>query len=253
MENILFVYENQLPDNFSENVEKAGITPLLSKVGEELNFDKIDAVAYFGENKDNLKTVVEKAVESGVKRAVYVASAICYFNRRNPGQNLEKHSFVKNQTDCENAILAFSDKISVSVAEIPLAYPLPKEIFTIGGVPALKFRNFYLTFDGGYPEIGDESAAESVLSVILNGKNGVIYPLCDKNAKFKAMLNEKYPDVKVYEFPEELWWVLALRAKSSLKKAGLTAKTDIKTLYKKDLYENYFFDDTEVRKALGYK
>lgn len=60
MENILFVYENQLPDNFSENVEKAGITPLLSKVGEELNFDKIDAVAYFGENKDNLKTVVEK-------------------------------------------------------------------------------------------------------------------------------------------------------------------------------------------------
>ena len=67
------------------------------------------------------------------------------------------------------------------------------------------------------------------------------------------MLNEKYPDVKVYEFPEELWWVLALRAKASLKKAGLTAKTDIKMLYKKDLYTNYFFDDTEVRKALGYK
>ena len=89
--------------------------------------------------------------------------------------------------------------------------------------------------------------------MILNGKNGVIYPLCDKNAKFKAMLNEKYPDVKVYEFPEELWWVLALRAKSSLKKAGLTAKTDIKQLYKKDLYENYFFDDAEVKKALGYK
>ena len=151
MENILFVYENQLPDNFSENVEKAGITPKVSMPSDELNFDKIDAVAYFGENKDNLKTVVEKAVESGVKRAVYVASAICYFNRRNPGQNLEKHAFVKNQTDCENAILAFSDKISVSVAEIPLAYPLPKEIFTIGGVPALKFLNFYLTFDGGYP------------------------------------------------------------------------------------------------------
>lgn len=152
MENILFVYENQLPDNFSENVEKTGITPLLSKVGEELNFDKIDAVAYFGENKDNLKTVVEKAVECGVKRAVYVASAICYFNRCNPGQNLEKHPFVKNQTDCENAILAFSDKISVSVAEIPLAYPVPKEIFTIGGVPALKFRNFYLTLTGDIPK-----------------------------------------------------------------------------------------------------
>ena len=94
MENILFVYENQLPDNFSENVEKAGITPKVSMPSDELNFDKIDAVAYFGENKDNLKTVVEKAVESGVKRAVYVASAICYFNRRNPGQNLEKHPFV---------------------------------------------------------------------------------------------------------------------------------------------------------------
>lgn len=253
MENILFVYENQLPDNFSENVEKAGITPKVATQSDELNFDKIDAVAYFGENSDNLKTVVEKAVESGVKRAVYASSAICYFNRRNPEKNLEKHPFVKNQTDCENAILAFSDKISVSVAEIPLAYPLPKEILTIGGVPALKFRNFYLTFDGGYPEIGDESAAESVLSVILNGKNGVIYPLCDKNVKFKAMLNEKYPDVKVYEFPEELWWVLALNAKSSLKKAGLTAKTDIKQLYKKDLYENYFFDDAEVKKALGYK
>lgn len=93
MENILFVYENQLPDNFSENVEKAGITPKVATPGDELNFDKIDAVAYFGENKDNLKTVVEKAVESGVKRAVYVASAICYFNRHNPGQNLENIRF----------------------------------------------------------------------------------------------------------------------------------------------------------------
>lgn len=68
----------------------------------------------------------------------------------------------------------------------------------------------------------------------------MIYPLCDKNAKFKAMLNEKYPDVKVYEFPEELWWVLALMAKSSLKKAGLTAKTDIKTLYKKTCTKTTF-------------
>lgn len=40
MENILFVYENQLPDNFSENVEKAGITPKVATPGDELNFDK---------------------------------------------------------------------------------------------------------------------------------------------------------------------------------------------------------------------
>jgi len=253
MENILFVYENQLPENFAGNVEKTGITPKLSKIGDELNFDKIYAVAYFGEKKDNLKFVVEKAVENGVKRAVYVASAICYFNRRNPEKNLEKHPFVKNQAECENTILSFANEISVSIAEIPAFYALPKEIFAIDGVPALKFRKFYLTFDGGYPEIDDENAAESVLSVILNGANGVVYPLCDKNAKFKAKLNEKYPDTKVYEFPEELWWVLVLTAKSSLKKAGLTAKTDLKQLYKKDLYENYFFDDTEVRKALGYK
>lgn len=44
-----------------------------------------------------------------------------------------------------------------------------------------------------------------------------------------------------------------VKGKIVAQKAGLTAKTDIKTLYKKDLYENYFFDDTEVRKALGYK
>ena len=41
MENILFVYENQLPDNFSENVEKAGITPKVATPGDELNFSFI--------------------------------------------------------------------------------------------------------------------------------------------------------------------------------------------------------------------
>lgn len=253
MEKLLIAYENDVKEYFFENVETIEITAEIVNADDEMNFDGVDTAVYFGKDKEKLSKFLENAKDGGVKRIVYVASAICFFNRRSPEKNLEKHPFVKSQVDCENEVLSYSDKMSVSIAELPSVYKLPQEIFAVDGVPSIKFKKFFLTFDGGYPEMSAENVAESVLSVAINGENGVIYPLCDKNAKFKAKISERNPDDKVYEYPEELWWILALKAKTMLKKQGLAGSVDIKKLYKTDIFENYFFDDREVRRALKYE
>lgn len=252
MERLLFVTEQKLPDGFCENAERTGIDVVSVSVHDEIKFENA-AVVYFGDDKDTLRSVFDKAVENGVKRIVYVASVACFFARRNPEDNLENHLFVKRQVECEKTAISFSDKTSVSIAEVPGIYKLPDDVFVEDGVPAIKMRKFYLTFDGGFPVMSVESASDGVLSVVANGENGVVYPLCDKNVKFKTMLSEKYPDAKVYEYPEELWFILAAKAKNDLKKSGKTQGVDLKKLYKTDLYKNYFFDDAEVRRALKYE
>ena len=245
------VFENFMNENgFSTSCEKYEV---LSDIDYNAGYN---AAVCFGKNAKNIEKAVKFTENAKIGRLVYVGSVLTYFDRKYPERNLKKHAVIADYSECEKiAISAVSENLDVSVAEMPpMSDEIPDGIFTVDGVPAVESKKFVLTFDGGFVRISAENYAAGVASVLVNGRNGVSYPFCDGIVKYKDALKEKKDlNKKIYEYPEELWWILAVKASRKLKKEGKKPSFDVKTLYKENLFENFFFDPVEVKKQLGYE
>ena len=245
------VFERFMNENgFSANCEKYEV---LSDIDRNAGYD---AAVCFGNNAKNVEKAVEFAGNAEIGRLVYVGSVLTYFDRKYPERNLKKHAVVSDYSECEKtAFSAISEKLDVSVAEMPpMSDEIPDGILSVDGVPAIEFKKFVLTFDGGFVRISDENYAAGIASVLVNGRCGVSYPVCDGIVKYKDALKEKKGESKkIYEYPEELWRILAVGASRKLKKEGKKPSFDVKTLYKENLFENFFFDPVEVKRQLGYE
>lgn len=230
-------------------------TDFLYENAEKPDFTDIDAMVYYGNTPNFVKTCFETAKNAGIKRAVLVGSALSYFDRTYPDKKLaEKHNYIRQANICAEESLSFASEMSVSIAELPFANgEWPLDFTTIDGAIGMDGARFYLAPEGGTAEITVENAAKAIYAVLINGENGLKYPVCDKCRKFKDILREKLGEsAKIYEYPVEFDWVTVILKKSELKKAAVVAEFDLKDLYADFLTHNWYFDDSSVKKALKY-
>lgn len=227
---------------------------IFESIDDNLDISEYAAMVYWGKNAENVKKAFTYARLCKFKKAVYVSSIYSYFDRTYPDRNLKKHPYVKDAELCEEMALAFCDYIDVSVVELPLiSGELPPDFPTVNGEVGFKLKKLYFAPSGGSASIDRDSAALAVLAVLLNGKNGVIYPIGGECKKYKEFLLDNLGgDAKVYEFPEELAGVAALSKKMRLKKANYQPLFDIKKLYTEDLVRNYYLDSSPVKEILEY-
>lgn len=227
---------------------------IFENIDESLDFSEYAAMVYCGKNAENVEKAFTYARLCKFKKTVYAGSIYSYFDRTYPDRNLKIHPYVKDVELCEEKALAFCDNMDVSVVELPfVSGKLPPDFPTVNGAVGFKLKKMYFAPSGGATAIDRDSAAAAVFAVLLNGKNGVVYPIGGECKKYKEFLLDSLGgDGKVYEFPEELARAAAIRKKRRLKNANYQPVFDIKKLYLEDLVRNYYLDSSPVKEILEY-
>lgn len=228
---------------------------ILYENGKPFDAAKFDSLIYSGKTVNFVEKAMEFAVNAKIKRAILIGSALSCFDRIFPDKKLaETHNYIRQANLCAETALSFADKISISIVELPfLEGEWPPEFNTVLGVVGFDCKRFFFAPDGGTAEITAENAAKAIYICLINGKNGVKYPICDKSRKYKAILSEKAGETaKVYDYPVEFARLTALLKGRELKKQGLTPDFDLYGLYSDLLLQNLYFNADGVKGSLKY-